>query len=380
MSGERISILKRDGVAHVLRLGACLLMLVAAAVARTGQIWGIGVAGRAGAEVSGGGAETSPLRAGPEGTTVVDTSRLEGGASGYGGPVPVEVAVREGRVVSVAPVLPNDETPMFFGLLDEAGFWHAWDGLGVEEALTVEVDAVASATYSSRAAMENVRMALGVHADAALPAGEAWRAPSAATVAALAVLVAAALLPLFPQTRGRGWRAALLVLDVAVLGVWNGLFLSLDRLLGWTANGPPRAPADAAAALLMLAMAFLFPLFGRTSHYCLHACPFGALQELASRIPVPRPHIGPGLAKALTGVRVGIWGLIMLSLWCGLAAPWTGWELFGAFAWRAVPVLVAVLAAAAVALSVFVPRAYCRFLCPTGTLFKIAEARDGPRS
>ena len=359
-----------------MRLGACLLMLAAAAVARTGRIWGVEVAGGAGAAVSGGGAERGALRAGPEGTTVVDTRRLEGGASGYGGPVPVEVAVREGRVVSVAPVLPNDETPMFFGLLDEAGFWHSWDGLGVEEALGTEVDAVASATYSSRAAIANVRAALGVHADASPAAEAVAHAPSAATVAALAVLAAAALLPLFPRTRGRGWRAALLALDVAVLGVWNGLFLSLDRLVGWTANGLPGAPADAAAALLMLAMAFLFPLFGRASHYCLWACPFGALQELAARIPAPRPRIGAGLAKALGGVRVGIWGAIMLSLWCGLAAPWTGWELFGAFAWRAVPGLVTALAAAAVGVSVFVPRAYCRFLCPTGTLFKAAEARD----
>jgi polyferredoxin len=66
----------------------------------------------------------------------------------------------------------------------------------------------------------------------------------------------------------------------------------------------------------------------------------------------------------------------MLSLWCGLAAPWTGWELFGAFAWRAVPPLVGALAVGAVAVSAFVPRAYCRFACPTGTLLKIAESRE----
>ena len=131
-----------------------------------------------------------------------------------------------------------------------------------------------------------------------------------------------------------------------------------------------------AAAVLMLAMAFLYPLFGRASHYCGNVCPFGALQALFSRLPVPRLRLAPGLVRALSALRRVLWAAIMLALWCGLAVPWTGWELFGAFAWQAVPPLVTALAVVAVALSAFVPRAYCRFLCPTGTLLKIAESRD----
>ena len=227
--------------------------------------------------------------------------------------------------------------------------------------------------------LANVKAALGALGEGTAEGkkgGGADGAPSPATVAALAVLVAAAVLPLFPRTRGKGWRTALLVLDVAVLGVWNGLFLSLDRLLGWAASGLPGTPADAAAALLLLAMGFLYPLAGKSSHYCLHVCPFGACQELAARLPVKRLAVPPGVARALSWARRGLWAGIMLSLWCGLAAPWTGWELFGAFAWRAVPPLVAALAVGAVAVSAFVPRAYCRFACPTGTLLKIAESRE----
>jgi uncharacterized protein with FMN-binding domain len=358
---------RHDILARLFRLAACLLMLAAAAVAHNGKVLDHPVA-----RGSGGTEPTPAVRIAPDGARVANSAALAVAVDGYGGPVPVEVEERKGRVAKVSPVLPNDETPMFFGLLDEAGFWHSWDELPVEEALSLQVDAVASATYSSRAAIANVRAALGELASVPV----APHRPPAETLAALAVLLAAAVLPLFPRTRSRRWRTVILVLDVAVLGVWNDLFLSLDRLVGWATNGLPGTPADAAAALLLLAMAFLYPLFGRASHYCLHACPFGALQELASRLRLPKARLAPGLVRALAAFRRLLWAAVMLSLWCGLEAPWTGWELFGAFAWRAVPVLVTALAVAAVALSAFVPRAYCRFLCPTGTLLKTAEAPD----
>jgi len=205
-----------------------------------------------------------------------------------------------------------------------------------------------------------------------LPAVEPPARLSTAHAAALAVLLAAAAVPLL--TRSRGWRTALLLLDVAVLGVWNELFLSTARLVGWAGAGLPRDPGDLAAALLMLAMAFLYPLFGRMGHYCLNVCPFGAAQELAGRLPVRKWRLPPPAVRLLTTFRRLLWAALMLALWCGPWARWMEWELFGAFAWRAVPPLLAALAVTFVALSAFVPRAYCRFACPTGTLFKLSES------
>lgn len=191
------------------------------------------------------------------------------------------------------------------------------------------------------------------------------------TAAALAVLLLAAAVPFW--VKSRAWRTVQLVLDVAVLGLWSGLYLSLARLVGWSGASLPDDAAHSAAALLMLAMAFLYPLFGRPSHYCLHACPFGAVQELAGLLPVPKWRMPPRLVRALVAFRRVLWAALMLALWSGAAAPWLAWEFFGAFAWRAVPPLVASLAAATVVLAAFVPRPYCRFACPAGTLFKLAE-------
>lgn len=242
--------------------------------------------------------------------------------------------------------------------------------------------AAASASLRGRVFGRELRAAsLSVAApssNAPLSSGEnaAWRMRDlpAAKAAALLVLLAAAFVPLL--TKSRRWRTVQLVADIAVLGLWSGAFLSTARLVGWAGSGLPGAPEDLAIAILLLGVAFLWPLFGRPSHYCLWVCPFGAAQELAGRAPCRKWRLSPKTLAGLTLFRRLLWAALMLSLWCFGWSRWLGWELFGAFAWRAAPPILAGLAAAAIALSAFVPRAYCRFVCPTGTLLKLAEANQ----
>ena len=112
-------------------------------------------------------------------------------------------------------------------------------------------------------------------------------------LAILAVLLLAAVVPLF--TKSRRWRTVQLWLDVAVLGLWTGSFLSTARLVGWAGSGLPGGVFEWTHALLLLSMALLYPVFGRPSHYCLHVCPFGAAQELAGRLPVRKRTLPPRL-------------------------------------------------------------------------------------
>ena len=354
--------------AHMLRIGTCLLLVAAAAVGRGGRLLGRDLGRRADNAAD----TKAAITTAADGALVIDSSSLASGVSGYGGPVPVAVTIRDGIVAEVKPVLPNDETPLFFGTLDEAGLWRKWDGMPVQAAVTAKVDAVTGATYSSTAAIANVRAALAAVADnAGKPS--ARTAPKTKVVAAFAVLVLAAIIPLV--TRSRKVRTVLLALDIAVLGIWNGLFLSHARMIGWAGAGLRGTWADVGAATLLLVLAFLYPLFGRPQHYCLQVCPFGAAQEFAGRIPARKWRLSPRLVRALTAFRRLLWGALMLSLWTGFWADWLDWELFAAFAFRAAPPLLLALAAIVLVLAVFVPRPYCRFVCPTGTLFKLAESR-----
>ncbi len=357
-----------DFMARILRLGACLLLLAAAAAGRSGRLLGRDLV-----SIPTQNSDTENALTTAEDGAIVITSSMNGpGVSGYGGPVPVTVTIRDGVVAGVRPVLPNDETPFFFSSLEEAGLWKKWNGLPVEVAVTARVDAVTGATYSSNAAIANVRTALATAA--AFEVHSSVGTPKARTVVAFLVILSAAVVPLV--TRSRKVRTVLLALDIVVLGLWNGLFLSHARMIGWVGAGLHGSWADVGAALLLVAMAFLYPLFRRPQHYCLQVCPFGAAQELAGRIPARKWRLPPRLVRALTEVRRLLWGALMLSLWTGLWAGWLDWELFAAFAFRAAPPLLLGLAAVVLVLSVFVPRPYCRFACPTGTLLKLAEANE----
>ena len=77
--------------------------------------------------------------------------------AGYGGPVPLEIRLKDGRVAGVK-ALANTETPDFF---DKAkSLLTRWDGKTIEEAEAQKVDAVSGATFSSQAIIGNVRRGL----------------------------------------------------------------------------------------------------------------------------------------------------------------------------------------------------------------------------
>jgi len=127
--------------------------------------------------------------AGPEAADriVVDSTGLAPRVRGFGGPVPVEVEITNGAVARVSPKMPNGESPMFFEMLEEAGLWNAWNGLPVSVAATARVDAVTSATYSSKAAIANVRAALasvpGARAGGSTASSGAPSGPAAGDIA-----------------------------------------------------------------------------------------------------------------------------------------------------------------------------------------------------
>lgn len=106
----------------------------------------------------------SPSDAAIPATANTKTLSGHGPVRGFNGPVPVEISIRDGAVTSVSPVLPNDESPMFFSRLEEADLWNRWNGLSPDVAATSHVDAVTGATFSSKAAIASVQTLLAAEA------------------------------------------------------------------------------------------------------------------------------------------------------------------------------------------------------------------------
>lgn len=196
-----------------------------------------------------------------DGTMIVATKEIAKDIKGYGGSTPLEIIVRSGRVTGIK-ALKNAETPEFFSQIAEGGMLDRWKGMTLEEARTAEVDGVSGATLSSDAVIATVRRRaeLAAAQGGAVPVGtysladvrKIWASPK--FLCALLVVIAGCILPLF--VRSRRFRMVQLALNVLVLGLWSGTFLSYSLMVNYLSNGVNLIVTI--IPLLLLTVAFLF--------------------------------------------------------------------------------------------------------------------------
>ena len=345
----------QKGVAF-LRLLTILLILLAIAARRDMQVVGYSLEQK---EVV---ADTMTVAAD---TMVIHTALLADDVFGYAGTTPFDIYILNDTVVKVVP-LENTETPEFFA--EAVGIANSWNGKKVSEAYTMPVDAVSGATLSSNAIIENARRGL---AYASKHSGQGTQIDlSVKFVVTLLVLLTGMILPIF--FRAKKMRTAILVQDVVVLGLWSGTFISYSMLVGIASNGLPLTSIASLVPILLLIVAFIYPLFGKKAHYCTHICPFGAAQELANRIPCKNVKLGAKTIRTLTEMRRILWWILTLLMLLGVCFEWMDYELFIAFIFSSAKNIIIVFAIITLILSVFTPRPYCRFVCPTGYLLKLS--------
>lgn len=369
---------QRKGIMiRLLSLVVVMLVLSAAAILRDGRIFGHDLRQTHAAVVSvAQGSDTLSVQ--PDGTFVVNTRVLAKDVQGYGGPVPLKIHIdKDGRLTAIEAE-PNAESPSFFDHAKE--LFSRWQGKTIDEAMAEDVDAVSGATFSSKAIIRNVQRGLTYAkqhglADGGKGAQEESAERTVATgwtlgsIVALIAVLLGAVVPLF--TNNRRLHLVQLVVNVVVLGLWAGTFVSYTLFLRLFAGGVSlSAIGTLAAPLLMLIVALLYPLAGRSGHYCAHVCPFGSAQELAGKLSRRKLRITPRVLRVLTALRNLLWGVLMALLLTGTCTAWIDYELFTAFIYSSASVWVIVLAVLFLVLSVWVPRPYCRFVCPTGALMK----------
>ena len=369
---------QRKGIMiRLLSLVVVMLVLSAAAILRDGRIFGHDLRQTHAAVVSvAQGSDTLSVQ--PDGTFVVNTRVLAKDVQGYGGPVPLKIHIdKDGRLTAIEAE-PNAESPSFFDRAKE--LFSRWQGKTIDEAMAEDVDAVSGATFSSKAIIRNVQRGLTYAkqhglADGGKGAQEESAERTVATgwtlgsIVALIAVLLGAVVPLF--TNNRRLHLVQLVVNVVVLGLWTGTFVSYTLFLRLFAGGVSlSAIGTLAAPLLMLIVALLYPLAGKSGHYCAHVCPFGSAQELAGKLSRRKLRITPRVLRVLTALRNLLWGVLMALLLTGTCSAWIDYELFTAFIYSSASVWVIVLAVLFLVLSVWVPRPYCRFVCPTGALMK----------
>ena len=386
MNNDMVKRQRKGFVARLLSLVVVVLILAAAAILRDGRILGHDLREAHEAKAL----KNDTLEVTPDGAFVVNTKPLAKDVQGYGGPVPLKIHIKDGRVAAVEAE-PNAESPDFFNRAKE--LLNHWQNKSVDEALAEEVDAVSGATFSSRAIIANMQRGLAYakqHGqwgeDGSVGALETGASPivgsedgsvgaletGASPIVALVVVLLGAVVPLFYNNRRL--HLVQLAVNVVVLGLWTGTFVSYTLFMRIFAGGVSLSAIGALAApLLMLIVALIYPLAGRSGHYCANICPFGSAQELAGKLSRRKLRITPRILKLLSVLRNLLWGVLMALLLTGTCTAWIDYELFTAFLYSSASVWVTVLAALFLVLSVWVPRPYCRFVCPTGALIKSVE-------
>ncbi len=297
---------------------------------------------------------------------IINTSRLGEKILGYGGSVPLEIYVTHGRIDSIK-ALPNNETADVFQRLYDQGLMKAWNGHTLNEASSLQVDAVSGATYSSNAVIDNVKAgvdyALGIRAQ---------RSPGSmaniSLVAALLVILAGAIVPLVIHPNPL-YRLIQQILNVVILGFWAGVFIDYAMMLNFFAHGFSFTLAGIVTIVLLI-IGLIYPVFNRSGHYCAWICPFGSLQEIAGKIQKRKIKISPRILKVLDTFRSILWVILLSLLFIGFGYQWIDYEIFTGFLVRSASWVVICAGILFIGLSIFVNRPFCRFVCPTGTLLR----------
>lgn len=345
----------------------CLLLMLVVPISHSHKIIGIDLQKSDEAEVS----ETMIEDDG--GALVINTTEIGKKIIGYTGPTPVEIKVVDGKIAKIT-ALPNNETPEFFGAVRNSNLLESLDGMTLREAAGAKLDAVSGATYTSNAVIQNIKAGINYGLDEHNAPAKRADAPSALDLKfyfTLAIILCGAVIPLF--FKNRVYRIIQLILNVGIIGFWGGTFISYSLMVSYLTNGITKVVLI--PVCLMLVTAFIYPMFGRIDHYCNWLCPYGSIQELAGKCFKWKLSVSPRVARGLDIFRNVLWFGLMWLLWTGLWLDWMGYEPFAAFFFLDASPVVLGIAGGFLLLSFIVRRPYCRFVCPTGSLFKLSEGR-----
>ncbi|NBU11060.1 MAG: 4Fe-4S binding protein [Proteobacteria bacterium] len=234
------------------------------------------------------------------------------------------------------------------------------------------VEGVSGATKTSLAVAEGIVHRFRVAQGEAL--ARAWR--WGARDVGLALVTAFGLWLTFTKRTGRErWRRWFQWAVIGYVGFLNGDLLAQSLLAGWVKSGI--AWQQSPGLLCFAAAAFLVPWAAKRPLYCQQLCPHGAAQEIISRHAPARWRVGVPTQvdrwlRCLPALLLlFVLFIILLPLDFDLATI----EPFDAYLIRSAGAATLIIAVAGLLATVWVPKAYCRYGCPTGALLEFVRGR-----
>ncbi len=294
----------------------------------------------------------------------------ESSIGGFGGSLRVVIGIDENGKIAGTELGENYESVGFIDNVRDAGFFAKWNGKSVAEAAEAEVDTVSGATMSTRAIKSMVALNLSKYSGSEFEKISDSE-PVWFEIIVFLILAYSISAFFFPQKTAK-LRIFHLVMLAVVLGFIGGNALSFESFKNWIISGN-----IALVPVVILVLALVIPvIFGR-NFYCNFLCPFGAVQEILGKIPLPKKSFPPKFMKIVSIFKVFLLVVIYVLMIFKIVTDLTVFEPFSAFKFNAATLPSLAIAALFLTVSLFINRPWCRLFCPTGTLISMFAKKNG---
>ena len=161
-------------------------------------------------------------------------------------------------------------------------------------------------------------------------------------------------------------------------GAFILIFSSFGSVIRALATGTFTLAVQLPSLIVILAAVPVTILLGRI--FCGYLCAFGSMQELVSRVAaklrIRQIKPGPKADRVLKKVKYIILVISILAWAAGIsfynASPWNVFgRLTSLSSWSVLFTLGGALLVMIIAVSLFIERAFCRYLCPLGAIFSL---------
>ena len=294
----------------------------------------------------------------------------ETSVAGFGGNLRVVVGISPDGKIAGVELGENYESVGFIERVREEGFFKKWNGLSVEEAAEAEVDTVSGATMSTRAIKSMVALNLSKYSGSEFEKISDSE-PVWLEIVVFLILAYSIFAFFFPQKTAK-FRIIHLTALAIIPGFIGGYALSMESFKNWLSSGN-----IALVPAVILGCALILPIIFGRNFYCSFVCPFGAMQELFGRIPLPKKELPAKFMKVVSVFKVVLLAAVYILMVFKVVEDFTVFEPFSAFKFEVASIPTLVIAAVFLIISLFINRPWCRFFCPTGILINMFAKRNG---
>jgi Na+-translocating ferredoxin:NAD+ oxidoreductase RnfG subunit len=298
----------------------------------------------------------------------VRTAPLSNELIGYAGPTDTLLVLDANDTVVGMRIRKSWDTPNHVAdVVAEDYFMNSFNGMTWEGVATLklkesDIEGVSGATMTSMTVAEGT----------VLRFASAFGDPPARELRfgvrdlALIIVVVATVVATFRSKRlTLKQRRICQAIVIVYIGFINGDLLAQSLIMGWSTSGVPWHTAP--GLVLLLAAALLFPWATSRPLYCAKICPHGALQEMVGKV-LPKRYRRPELAYNLRWLPAALLGAVLVVTMLVLPLDLAGVEPFDAYIIKAAGVATISVAVIGLIAAMFIPKAYCKYGCPTGAL------------